>query len=91
VLTRWVYPAYFNWGGLNGVMHDNWDTLVSDLKQDGYEFWTTAKEEEGFPIPEGLKKMGLMARNDYELMVGSAKVLLGIGKPEISPSVYTAL
>lgn len=83
--------AYFNWEHLNTAMSNNWPSLVADMKNDGYEFWTTARAEEGSPIPEGLKRMGPMAREHYELMLGSAKVLLGIGKPEISPSVYTAL
>ncbi|RSH90383.1 hypothetical protein EHS25_000988 [Saitozyma podzolica] len=82
--------VYFHWTDLNDVMSDSWPSLVADMKSDGYEFWTTAEAEEGFPIPEGLKKMGLMTRSNYEAMIGSAKVLLGIGKPEISPSVYTA-
>lgn len=86
-----VRSVYFHWTDLNDVMSDSWPSLVADLKSDGYEFWTTAEAEEGFPIPEGLKEMGFMTRNNYELMIGSAKVLLGIGKPEISPSVYTAL
>ncbi|KAK8869891.1 hypothetical protein IAR55_000459 [Kwoniella newhampshirensis] len=67
------------------------------------EFWTnlsrmpdfdlllTANEEEGKRLPEGLVSMGRQTREDYEALVGSVKVMVGMGAPPISPSVYTAL
>jgi alpha-1,3(6)-mannosylglycoprotein beta-1,6-N-acetyl-glucosaminyltransferase len=86
-----MIPAYFKWENLNEKMGESWDYLVSQLEAHGHEYWTTAEDEPGYPIPDGLVRMGKMPRKEYESMVGHAKVLLGIGKPEISPSVYTAL
>lgn len=52
---------------------------------------TVADFEEGKPLPEGLTTVGKQTREDYEALVGSVKVMLGIGQPMISPSVYSAL
>lgn len=42
-------------------------------------------------MPEGLTTLGPQTRERYEELVGESKVLLGMGQPRISPSVYTAL
>lgn len=42
-------------------------------------------------MPDGLDTLGKQTREAYEEIVGNAKVLLGMGFPPISPSVYTAL
>jgi hypothetical protein len=47
--------------------------------------------EEGYSLPEGLETMGKKTREEYEELVGSVKVLLGMGTPMISPSVYSSL
>lgn len=51
----------------------------------------TAQIEDGYPLPEGLTTLGPQTRERYEVLVGESKVLLGMGQPMISPSVYTAL
>ena len=52
---------------------------------------SAATEEVGHPIPEGIKAIGKQEREEYEELVASVSVMLGIGFPPISPSVWTAL
>lgn len=54
-------------------------------------FLSVAEVQEGYPLPPGLVSLGRQSREDYQTLVGSAKALLGIGFPTISPSVYVAL
>lgn len=42
-------------------------------------------------VPEGVTDIGFQTRIEYERLVSSVQVLVGIGSPTISPSVYTAL
>ena len=42
-------------------------------------------------MPEGLETIGRQTRDNYSKLVGSVKVLVGMGNPRISPSVYAAL
>lgn len=56
-----------------------------------FDMVLTAKIEDGYPLPEGLTTLGPQTRERYEEIVGESKVLLGMGQPMISPSVYTAL
>lgn len=66
--------------------------FLSDLShQSNFNLLSTAKLEDGKPMPEGLETLGVQPRESYEALVGSSKVLLGIGFPPISPSVYSAL
>jgi hypothetical protein len=43
------------------------------------------------PLPAGIESHGQVAREEFEVMVSESKVMLGIGRPLISPSVYSAL
>lgn len=52
---------------------------------------TAAKEKEGAPIPAGVQAVGFQERDAYEELVAKSRVMLGIGFPPISPSIYTAL
>ena len=53
---------------------------------------TAAREREGSPFPPGVSDAGYQKdRHAYEALVARSKVMLGIGFPYISPSVYTAL
>ncbi|CAD6573643.1 MAG: hypothetical protein TREMPRED_000875 [Tremellales sp. Tagirdzhanova-0007] len=64
----------------------------TDLAQEpDYELLTTARIEDSKPLPPGLNTMGPQTREDYEVLVGGVKALLGMGAPPISPSVYSAL
>lgn len=58
-----------------------------------YNFLSTAKIDPpaNKPVPEGVEDIGFQTRLQYEELVSSVKVLLGIGAPTISPSVYSAL
>jgi hypothetical protein len=44
-----------------------------------------------FEAPEGLYNLGSLSRSNYDRKLAESKVLLGIGRPEISPSPYSAL
>lgn len=64
----------------------------TDLSREpNFDLLSTADDEAGKPMPEGLSTLGRQSREAYEDLVGSSKVLLGMGHPPISPSVYTAL
>lgn len=65
-----------------------WTELSSDP---AFKLVSTAKIENGKALPAGLTSIGGQSREAYEALVGSAKVMLGIGQPMISPSIYTAL
>jgi hypothetical protein len=43
------------------------------------------------PLPDGVKSTGHVTREEFEVMVSKSKLMLGIGRPLISPSVYSAL
>lgn len=64
----------------------------SDLSREpNFTLLSTAGIEVDNPLPEGLTTLGHQSREAYEGVVGGSKVLLGMGFPPISPSVYTAL
>lgn len=65
--------------------------MWSKLASEPFTTISTADVEEGNPMPEGLPSIGRQTREAYEDLVGSSKVMLGMGIPRISPSVYTAL
>lgn len=53
---------------------------------------TTAKvEDPKKPVPDGMIKLGQQSKYDYELLLANSKALMGLGRPEISPSPYNAL
>jgi hypothetical protein len=64
-------------------------------------FWATVQNQTGMnvvsvaegdePLPAGIESHGQVAREEFEVMVSESKVMLGIGRPLISPSVYSAL
>lgn len=65
-----------------------WTDLNSDPT---FDLLTTARIEDGHPLPDGLKTLGVKTKDEYQALVGNVKALLGIGAPLISPSVYSAL
>lgn len=54
-------------------------------RQDGDKGWL------GYKLPPGVTSVPKMTRDEFERQVGMSKVMLGIGRPFISPSVYTSL
>ncbi|KAL7415039.1 hypothetical protein BDY24DRAFT_383506 [Mrakia frigida] len=75
---------------------DTWPQLLysSIVNATGLEIITSAKgrdDNDPNELPAGVKSVGRLSKEDYSLTVGSAKVLLGIGMPHISPSPYAAL
>ena len=52
---------------------------------------TAAKQQPNYPIPARIEAIGFQERAAYEALVASSRVMLGIGHPPISPSVYTSL
>ncbi len=68
-------------------------------------FWARAKELTGLGVistaippdgtdiaaPEGVPSLGMVSRMQFAAEMASSRVLIGIGRPEMSPSVYHAL
>jgi hypothetical protein len=64
-------------------------------------FWAQAQNLTGLEVasvatgddelPEGIVSSGHVSRAEFEVMVSKSKLMLGIGRPLISPSVYSAL
>lgn len=80
--------SFFN-SHVHYMLHPElWETILDEVPQ---KFWTVANEENGNPIPEGIEKFQQMTRAAYGKKVSSAKAMVGIGQPMISPSPYTAL
>ncbi|KAJ7805299.1 hypothetical protein B0H14DRAFT_2881002 [Mycena olivaceomarginata] len=57
----------------------------------GDKIITNAILEEGYPIPEGLSSVGLLPSAEYDKQLANSKALLGIGRPQISPTPYASL
>ncbi|KAJ7208251.1 hypothetical protein GGX14DRAFT_633818 [Mycena pura] len=57
----------------------------------GYDIISNAKVEEGHPIPDSLISAGLLLQSEYDVQLANTKALLGIGKPQISPTPYASL
>ncbi|KAJ7907097.1 hypothetical protein B0H13DRAFT_701526 [Mycena leptocephala] len=57
----------------------------------GYNIITNADLEDGYPIPDGLTSVGLLPTAEYDRQLANTKVLLGIGRPQISPTPYASL
>ncbi|KAJ7747138.1 hypothetical protein DFH07DRAFT_578493 [Mycena maculata] len=67
-------------------------TFYTRLKNaTGYHIVSNARVEDGYPIPEGLNNIGLLPQAEYDLQLANTKALLGIGKPQISPTPYASL
>uniref|UniRef100_A0A0W0FSY6 Glycosyltransferase family 18 catalytic domain-containing protein n=1 Tax=Moniliophthora roreri TaxID=221103 RepID=A0A0W0FSY6_MONRR len=67
------------------------DVLAALKNRTGLELISVSSSEEGFPVPDTLTLLGPLSRHDYDLMLGSSKALLGIGRPRMSPSPYASL
>lgn len=65
-----------------------WEDLSN---QSDFEILSVADVVDGKEMPDTIKSIGKQGRMAYEKLVGNSKVLLGIGFPAISPSVYSAL
>lgn len=78
----------------NSVPPEYWPHLKPDT---GLSALSVAQDdhrdagEVGLPIPEGVNTIGRVSKEMFEEVVGKSKVMLGIGRPLISPSVYSAL
>jgi len=68
-----------------------WPDLSAHLAKSNHKFNAYAKINDGFKIPDGVYNSKQLSRAAYQMEVSSAKVMLGINKPEISPSPYLAL
>lgn len=58
---------------------------VGTDREDGARGWLN------FTLPDGVTRIGPFNREEFEVEVGKSKVMVGIGRPYISPSVYTSL
>jgi hypothetical protein len=70
----------------------DWPLIVEGT---GLDFVTTAVSWKGpddpFVLPDGVRTTGTVTREEYAVMLGESKLLLGIGRPAISPSIYIGL
>lgn len=83
---------YFHGYSINNLRIDVWDTVLPAMKDLGFSFWTVAQDENNKDlVPEGIVQFPQMTRAAYGKMVSSAKAMLAIGQPMISPSPYTSL
>ena len=78
----------------SAYFQDPWSSVPASFwakvqNQTGLEVSSVASGEE--PLPEGVHSSGLVSRTEFEVMVSKSKLMLGIGRPLISPSVYSAL
>jgi len=78
--------AYFGYDGMPPKAF--WTELSAEPD---FELLTTAKEDEGHSLPDGLTRLGGQTREAYDELVGNVKAIVGMGFPIISPSAYTAL
>ncbi|KAL1412095.1 hypothetical protein Q8F55_003092 [Vanrija albida] len=82
----------------NKPIEDKWPQIAGGLKDIGYDLLAVAtmedKDEENkkkYPIPPELNNLGRLTSDGYSRLVSNQRALLGIGKPEISPSPYVAV
>lgn len=68
-----------------------WQRVVDAMAAEGVEILTAAKEEDGSPIPAGLKRLPQMDKVAYGQTLSSVRALLGIGNPQLSPSPFNSL
>ncbi|WVF67338.1 hypothetical protein IAT40_002090 [Kwoniella sp. CBS 6097] len=65
----------------------------------GFEFVVGCKddrngeqqEKEPMQVPEGIRNLGIMTKDEFERQLASSRAMLGIGWPTLSPSPHVAL
>lgn len=70
---------------------ERWSEVIDTVKKHDHEMWAVSELSDGNPIPEGARNLGRLARDQYQDILSHSKALLGIHKPEISPSPFVAL
>ncbi|KAG8993905.1 hypothetical protein FRB94_013077 [Tulasnella sp. JGI-2019a] len=82
----------------SSYFHDDKDRLAFPLdayatitEQTGIQVVTTANESATQPIPAGVEKLGHLTREEFYHELSYSKVLIGIGRPFLSPSPFDAL
>jgi hypothetical protein len=86
---------YFN-EPFTGIPRDFWSTVTDET---GLTAYSTAVDdpkliEEGghvLGVPKGIETLGLVSQGEFEIQLARAKLMLGLGRPYISPSVYSSL
>lgn len=69
-----------------------WPEVVQAMTDINIELWLTAKPDNWKrPFPEGMVSLGWQTPGEYRRKASSAKAMLGVGMPSISPSPYEAL
>lgn len=90
ILTKRADIFYDEWLGKR--LLPRWQDIARTLAEQGFELLAMAGDDSGqHPIPESIRSMGRVGRTEYQAILGHAKVMLGIGRPEISPSPFVAL
>lgn len=82
----------------NKPIHKAWGNIVNGLKEINYDLLAVANmedkdpaDQEKYPIPPELNNLRELSSEGYSKLVANQRALLGIGKPEISPSPYIAV
>ncbi|KAI5452662.1 hypothetical protein NCC49_000411 [Naganishia albida] len=86
---------YFN-EPFTGIPRDFWVSLGDQTNLTAY---STAEDDENLVregghvlgVPEGIESLGRVSKAEFEVQLARSKVMLGLGRPYISPSVYSAL
>ena len=81
-----------------GIPRSFWPTLTGQTNLTAY---STAEDDPNlikdkeathiFGVPEGIESLGIVSKAEFEVQLARAKLMLGLGRPYISPSVYSAL
>ncbi len=90
VLLTHTGETDFFYGGT--VSRDQWQRVTDETQ---LQCFSTANEDSEDlirgTVPAGVVTIGQVSRTEYDLHVAKSKLMLGIGWPLISPSVYVAL
>lgn len=75
------------------ALFPHWPEVIKWLDGQGYEFLCVAENgtRAEHRVPQGMRNIGQQNRDDYVKILSQSKVLLGIGRPEVSPSPFVAL
>ncbi|ORY35916.1 hypothetical protein BCR39DRAFT_513030 [Naematelia encephala] len=88
--TALIYAKLASYFKISKLDREFWNT--DEVKAQTWKFLSTAEQDgKGSIIPEGLESIGRQTRDDYNRLLSSVKVVVGVDLPKVSPTVYAAL
>lgn len=85
-LTEFFYerqaPPVDSWPDISEQTGLNIVCAAADHRDDGSSHWD---------LPVGIESTGHLSKEEFAAAMGKSRVMLAIGRPEISPSPYEAL